>query len=46
MGSRKQQSTGYDKENTNQVLQIISFIDRTEPSNPVSANHKILKLLH
>ena len=26
------------------ALQIISFKDRTEPSDPLYANHKILKL--
>ena len=44
MGSRKQQCSGYGKETQNKALQIISFKDRTEPSDPFYANHKILKL--
>ena len=43
MGSRKQQCSRHDKENTIK-LRIISFKDRAEPSDPLYANHKILKL--
>ena len=32
------------KRTQNKALQIISFKDRTEPSDPLCANHKILKL--
>ena len=32
------------KRTHNKALQIISFKDRTEPSDPLYANHKILKL--
>ena len=32
------------KRTQNKALQIISFKDRTEPSDPLYANHKILKL--
>ena len=32
------------KRTQNKALQIISFKDRTEPSNYLYANHKILKL--
>ena len=39
MESRKQQCSGYDK-----ALQTISFKDRTEPLDPLYANHKILKI--
>ena len=42
-GSRKQQCSRHDKENTIK-LRIISFKDRAEPSDPLYANHKILKL--
>ena len=41
--SRKQQCSRHDKENTIK-LQIISFKDRAEPSDPLYASHKILKL--
>ena len=42
MGSSYQQHSGEDKQN--KVLKIISFKDRTETSDPLYTNHKILKL--
>ena len=43
-GSRKQKYSGYDKKSINKALRIISFKTRTEPSDPLYANHKVLKL--
>ena len=44
-GSRKQKCSEYGKDNKKyKSFRIISFKDRTEPSDPLYANHKILKL--
>ena len=43
MGSRKQQWSGYGR-TQKKALRIISFKDRTEPSDPFDASRKILRL--